>query len=179
LFSLFILDMIQTIEHIPRIKVNNDREVHGLLYADDTAITTTKRQHLQRKINALDRYFEEHGLRVNLDRTNVVIFRKGGRVAKLDVFYFKGKRISIVNTYTYLGVTFASSGLFARQPIIAKTKARNACARVKSILSKSRTCSFDTNIKLYESLVKSVLLYGAEIWGLRYTNKLKALQSVF
>jgi len=84
--------------------------------------------------------------------------------------------IKIVNQYTYLGVTFSSSGLFSKETVLAKAKARNAIARVRGIISKDRTGNWDSNIKLYETLVNSVLLYGVETWGLRYTNKLEALQ---
>jgi hypothetical protein len=43
------------------------------------------------------------GLSVNLDKTKVMVFGKGGRLSKYEKWGFNGNKIEIVNKYTYLG----------------------------------------------------------------------------
>jgi len=50
---------------------------------------------------------------VNIDKTKVVIFRKGGRIPNDIEFLYDGKRVDVVNKINYLGVVFSSGGSFS------------------------------------------------------------------
>jgi len=54
---------------------------------------------------------------VNLDKTNIVGFRKGGKLKESLQFFYDNKPIEIVSSYTYLGVPFHSSGTFHKTAI--------------------------------------------------------------
>jgi len=51
-------------------------------------------------------YCNRRKLIVNIDKTKVVIFRKGGRIPKDIEFLYDGKRVDMVNNFNYLGVVF-------------------------------------------------------------------------
>ena len=51
-------------------------------------------------------------LTVNIPKTKIVVFRKGGILSHHDHWFYSGQEIEIVNSFTYLGVVFSSGGSF-------------------------------------------------------------------
>ena len=45
------------------------------------------------------------GLKVNLDKTKVMVFRKGGHLAAHEKWFINGQRLEVVNSYVYPGYT--------------------------------------------------------------------------
>src|SRR5665811_334540 len=95
--------------------------------SDDNALLGDSKRNLQCKINCLETYCDENYLIVNLKKTKVMVIRRGGKVSKKHVFYYKNEPIEIVSNYTYLGVLFSSSGRFfnACNSFITKSIAAN------------------------------------------------------
>ena len=48
------------------------------------------------------------GLTVNLDKSKVVVFRKGGFLGAREKWIFNGNKLEVVNSYKYLGLTFST-----------------------------------------------------------------------
>lgn len=72
---------------------------------------------------------------------------------------------------------FVSSTLGLRAAEAAVAKSKLATGAAVRILARARSDSWESKLKLYHSLVTSVLLYAAPIWGLRYTDTLEKAQS--
>ena len=47
-------------------------------------------------------------LSVNLDKSIIITFQKGGYIASTESWRFGGNRLAVVNSYRYLGRTFSS-----------------------------------------------------------------------
>ena len=77
----------------------------------------------------------------------------------------------------YLGVKFTSCDLFAQQSDDAISRTAIAASSVRQILQKAKNNSFDTILKLWDSVTIATLLYAAEIWALRYCDTLETAQS--
>ena len=74
-----------------------------------------------------------------------------------------GKSIEDVNNFTYLGSIVSKNG-GANEDIIARLgKARHAFITLRPIW-RSRNTSRKTKLIIFETNVKSVLLYGLETW---------------
>jgi hypothetical protein len=71
--------------------VTNQRQVVGLLFADDLAVGATTRRGLQRAINCVKDFYEEWGLKINIDKTKVVVFKKGGKLSRDEKWWLDGK----------------------------------------------------------------------------------------
>jgi hypothetical protein len=56
---------------------------------------------LQHSLNALHHYCNKWDLRVNIDKTNVIIFNKSGRLFKNVHFKYYGNSIECVNEFKY------------------------------------------------------------------------------
>jgi hypothetical protein len=82
LFTLFISDLEELLQQLKvrGIKIDEDVELHILLYADDMVVLCPSKLGLQMKIRRLEKYFTANGLTVHLAKTKVVVFRGGGRL---------------------------------------------------------------------------------------------------
>ncbi len=112
---LFTMYMNQLIENI------NDGNVRGiyvteifpnvciLCYADDMVNIADTVHQLQKQINILECFCESYGMSVNLRKTKVVVFRRGGCLRKCEKWYYKGEQIECVNVYKYLGLLISCS----------------------------------------------------------------------
>jgi hypothetical protein len=103
-------------------------------------------------------------LTVNINKTKIVPFHRG-RLKVCPRFYYGDKQIEVVNKYTYLGVQFSVSGHFGVFCKSMLNKGKGITESVMQILSKSRSDSWDSRMKLYESVVLPTILYSSEIWG--------------
>jgi len=124
---------------------------------------------MKRKIRKLATYFEDDGLKHNIDKSKMVVFRKGGKLSKTGEFFLNGQEIECVNEYVYLGVVFSSSGLFRKAMKARKQRARIAIGKVIDILRRGTTESLTGANKLFESCIMTNLLNCSPVWGLRHT----------
>ena len=84
------------------------------MFADDLVILSESAKGLQNAIDRLQNYCTKWGLTVNIDKTKVVIFNKGGHPFSSYKFTLNGLKVDIVQSYCYLGIIFSSSGTFNR-----------------------------------------------------------------
>ena len=180
IFSLFIADMEQFFidRGCKGIKLNDLVEILVLFYADDLILLGESPEDLNRKLGILQQYCEENGLKVNIKKTKVIIFRKGGRLPG-DQFYYNNEKLEVVSTYVYLGICFSSSGLFRKAADDRCSKARQKSGVIRSLLAKGRSDSWETVTKLFDSCILPTLLYASPVWGLRYLDQLEKIQTKF
>jgi potassium voltage-gated channel Eag-related subfamily H protein 8 len=114
LFSLYINDLIQSLDIGACDSPALDNElIPCLLYADDIVLLSESAEGLQHSLNALHHYCNKWDLRVNIDKTKVIIFNKSGRLFKNVHFIYYGNSIECVNEFKYLGILFKPSGSFS------------------------------------------------------------------
>ena len=82
-----------------------------LLYADDTTICSESAEGLQQALDALSDYCDKWSLRVNVDKTKVVVFSRG-KVRKMPTVKYKGRSLEVVFEFQYLGVCFNYNNKF-------------------------------------------------------------------
>ena len=87
-------------------------KLYLLLYADDIVIFSNTSEGLQKGLDILSDYCQKWKLTVNIDKTKVMVFRKGGILPRNLSFTFQGNMIEIVNKFVYLGISFSTGGSF-------------------------------------------------------------------
>ena len=85
-----------------------------MLFADDVVLLSYTVIGLQQQLNILRDTAKKLGLVVNLQKSNVVVFRNGGHIAAREKWFYDGMKLEIVNQYKYLGVIFSKVNIFIR-----------------------------------------------------------------
>ena len=88
-------------------------KIFMLLYADDIMIFFKSAEELQEKLNLLVDYCNWWKLKINVKKTKIMIFRKGGILPRNLTFYYYGQQLEIVNKFRYLGVVSTVGGSFS------------------------------------------------------------------
>ena len=138
------------------------------MYADDIVILSSSREGLQRRLDKLESFCKDWCLDVNIDKTKVLIFNKTGKLMK-DEFKFDNNTLECVKHYRYLGVYFSVSGIFNFVQDDIYKKASKASFKLTKLVSSSEP-SINTSLHLFDHLIKPIVLYGSEIWGMFKTN---------
>lgn len=180
LHSLYASEMEKVLinSNVPGIKIVHYFFLHQLCYADDTVLASTP-VYLQQKINILKEYFEKLGLKLNLRKTKVMVFMKGGRLhSGLNFRYGEGK-IDIVSEYTYLGVPFSFSGVYIQAAKHFKQKGMSALGSVWKVIMGGKTNSWFEKLTLFRSICVSSIMYASTLWGLQYMELVEDVQQYF
>ncbi|KAK2717648.1 hypothetical protein QYM36_006427 [Artemia franciscana] len=106
LFGIFVHDIIELLEKrwAPIVKVAN-KTISALLFADNMEIVAKTARELQILIDLMAEYLESKKLRLNLGKTEIMIFNKGGRRNSVENerFRFEGQENKVVEKAKYLG----------------------------------------------------------------------------
>jgi hypothetical protein len=145
--------------------------IYSLLYADDMLIFSENSDGLQKSLDILSLYAETWGLKVNCNKSNIMIFRNpGAPLDNLEWTINNGRnRLTVVEKYKYLGIWFTQTGI-SKYALEQRTDVGNKAKF--SLLSSLKDLDLDsiTVFHLFDALVSSVLLYGAEVWGFLKTK---------
>ena len=125
LVSLFIneltKDIIESGKH--GIQLASDLiELLILLFADDVVLLSDSVFGLQTQLNILFNTAKRLDLIVNLDKSNIVVFRNGGHLALNETWYFGNEKLEVVNMYKYLGVYKAHVLTYSKRPCRSSQK---------------------------------------------------------
>ncbi len=143
----------------------NRKKIYMLAYADDVVIIAKSAGDLQRLIDRLGRFLERKQLVLNVGKSKIMIFKKGGRGARNEQWRWKGQQIETVKEFKYLGYTFQTNNGRAAHLRVLEKKAEIALRRIWGIGERRFSADFKLRMKLYNSMVKSILMYGSEVWG--------------
>ncbi len=149
-----------------------------LMYADDTVILCDNENEMKKTLLALETYCNNWKLKVNCDKTKIVIFSRGRVDTERYNFKFGTSDIEIVREYKYLGLTFNYNGRFRQGELVLKKQATRA---MFSLISKCRKFDLpvDIQLDLFASMVKPVMLYATEVWGYYVIRELDQLHIKF
>ena len=136
LFNLFLSDFEPMIEKCgDNVKLNKEKNVSCLLWADDILLLSETESGLQSKLNQLESYCNVNKLSVNTDKTKCMVFNKTGRALKRHKFVYKGELLDSVREYKYLGFLVTPSGEIRSGLEDLRKRALKAYAKLKTILA--------------------------------------------
>lgn len=180
LFILFINDFETFLrsKHLCGVNIDGNTDLLSLLYADDAVILADSPSNMRKILSAVEEYAFINNLVVNTKKTKIVHFRSGGRQTQ-QRFLYKGENIEVVSSYEYLGVPFSSSslGLTAAKHFV--NKAKMAIGASQKLFTSCKADSLQSRMVIFDSAVRSVLLYSASFWSLRYLGLIETVQLDF
>jgi hypothetical protein len=134
-------------------------QLDDLDFADDLAMLSHTRQQMQDKTTKLTDTSAQVGLDIHELKTQILKINS----TSTDPVTLKGNNLDEVSSFTYLGSVINQQGGTDEDVKSRIGKARAAFTTLKNIW-KSQQISTKTKIRLFNSNVKSVLLYGSESW---------------
>lgn len=143
-------------------------QLDDLDFADDLALLSHSRLQMQDKTTELAATSLQVGLKIHEGKTKILKIN----AASEDPVILNGNELEEVETFTYLGSIINMQGGTDADVRARIGKARAAYLQLKNIWS-SKVVSTRTKIRLFNSNVKSVLLYGAETWRTTKTTTKK------
>ena len=169
IFSLFIHELTKEIRKKGKHGVQLSPEMVQiliLLFADDVALIADSIGGLQNQLNILHEVAIKLDLEVNLNKSNIVVFRNGGHLAKTEKWLFNGENMLVVNAYKYLGIFLTTKLCFTQTFEDLAMKAKKGIIGILRTLWSIGEHSPAIFFKLFDCQITPILTYGAEIWGL-------------
>ena len=167
LFSLYINELAIEITRNGRHGVSLETyELLALLLADDIILCSETVIGLQTQLNILYRAASRLHLTVNLTKSNIIVFRKGGYLAEKERWFYNGTIMPVVNAYKYLGIIFSTKLSFTAACKDVSSKAKRALLYIIQRLRQYDNSSFQIFIKIFDAQIQPIMQYGSELWGL-------------
>ena len=104
-------------------------------------------------------------MKVNLAKTKIVVFRKGGFLKACEKWKYGTEGIEVMNCYKYLGLHFTTRLSLTRTVGELANKAKIKTSQIFRCLWKLGQVPRDVFFKIYDAQIVPILLYGSELWG--------------
>ena len=156
-----------------------DANLFYLLFADDLTLFSNTVIGLQRLIDRLSDYCNQWKLTVNIDKTKIMVFRRGGPLSRTEKWFYNGSQIETVSYFKYLGVTFSSSGNWSRNNVTMGERGLRALNYIRSINIKLTSLPVNALCTMFDSMVIPAMTYGGEIWGFGECTGIERVQVKF
>ena len=177
LFIFFINDILQSISsNVDNTLSINDFNLFMLLYADDTVLFAKSAETLQNMLTKLHEYSTLWDLKVNTEKTKIMIFERG-RKTNVDLYY-SNTLLEVVDNFKYLGTMFYKNGGWNRTQKYLSDYGSFAFHNLNRLFQ-NITLSDTEKFKLFDCLVGSVLSYASEVWSFHKAPDVERLHTRF
>jgi hypothetical protein len=142
------------------------RKIGLIMYADDIVICAESPDMIKMMLNELIEFLEDCKLKMNMEKTHIMIFgKKGGRAQQVEKIFIKKKEVKRVTSFKYLGVIIKQDLTFDLHVEDRSAQAKKALNASWTKLINNDLVPEEVKIRIYKSAVESIVLYGAELWG--------------
>ena len=132
----------------------------------DMVLLAEEEEMLRKELKILGEWCVEWAVKVNVGKCGIVHLRKRRVKRSEEEFRVNGERINVTAEYKCLGCVISEhlDGKWMLEER-AGAGARALSAWLKRCIATVGVVKGESFTKLWEALVESVLLYGAEVWG--------------
>ncbi len=116
---------------------------------------------------------------MNLEKSYIVVFRNGGYLKGTEKWIYNGEHLKSVSYCKYLGIIFSSRLVWTKACETLSIQAKKASFPVIEILRKFPSITLTTALKIFDTKIAPILLYGSEIWGYKYCDSVEKIQCFF
>ncbi|VDP39738.1 unnamed protein product [Schistosoma margrebowiei] len=141
------------------IQWTTQNQVDDLYFADDLVLLSHTHEQMQIKTASVAAFSASVGPSIRKGKTNVLKFK----VENSNPITLDGETLEDVESFTYLGSIIDEQGGSDEDVMVKIGKARVAFPQLKNIWN-SKQRSTNIKVRIFNTNVKAVLLYGAETW---------------
>ncbi|GLC60471.1 hypothetical protein PLESTB_001617100 [Pleodorina starrii] len=146
------------------------KRVPELLYADDLTLFATNPARMQFLLDRLVEYCEGFGMSLNVNKCELLVF--AGRQDTLATLMegasqlrFAGQPVPVKERAKYLGLRYGPSFSFDSCRMELCDVGRRAVFALMQKLDRNRIWVPDLMLRCFDVQIRSLLSYGAEVWG--------------
>jgi len=111
------------------------------------------------------KYCNKWKLVVNIAKTKIRVFRKGGQLRSNMKFIYKRNELETVQNFTYLGIVFTTGGSFTCTFLNRSGQATKAFYKLKQCLLRYPLVTVKYRLDLFDKLIMPILKYGSDVLG--------------
>ena len=164
LFNIFVNELAERLCKTGLGVPAADKTICSLFYADDVVILAKCPLDLQKMISVVDKFCDEWRMKLNLNKSKVMIVNAPPKKLKSRRRWFsRGKRIEIVNKYKYLGIWFNNILSWSDHFKYIISKAKQKSQLLRNFITK-RQVTPRAKLLVWLAFVRPLLDYGCEIW---------------
>ena len=142
-----------------------DEELWEMLFADDLIIIAETLDQLQERYLAWEDKLEGGGAKVNTDKTEIMVSRRGMREEAI-MLAGNGQELKQVASFRYLGAVITEEGGTEEAVKLRIKEAWRKWSELSGVIL-DKKIPLKLRMKIYKTVLRPVLLYGGEIWALR------------
>lgn len=144
----------------------NGEIISNLRFADDIAVLAEDTVSLQKMINNVADVSQKMGMKINTSKTEIQYLGKGSKQMDLQL---NGQSLTQTESFVYLGGLISGKDGTDADVTRRIAAARTTFQMLHKIWS-SKELSKHTKLRVFETLVLSVLLYNTETWTLKVAS---------
>ena len=145
-----------------------------VMFADDVVVFSDDPHSLQNILNSLDTFCKQLSLQINPVKTKILVFGKHPKRVT-QIWKIDNNTVDIVDSYKYLGTWLSWKGDF--KICLDKIYKRTILSllQLQQRIIALNLSDIEILLRLFNTLIKPILLYNAEIWGL---NDIQILENL-
>lgn len=142
------------------------------------AILGKSAKEVQTHLDNLYQYCNMWGLKVNTDKTKIMLFRKRGKINQHEKWLYNKQNIEVVDNFNYLGTVINFNGSFSLNQEHLSSKATKA---LKTLLFKCTEYDLKPKLlcKMFDAFVEPILNHASEICGFTILKELERIYLKF
>ena len=112
-------------------------------------------------------------------KQKLLFFRNGGPLRSYENWFYYNKPLNVTALYKYLGFLFTHTLSWNLAKLKLATQARKAIVLIKAFYKHFVNFFHSEHFELFDSIIKPILLYGAEVWGTSLAVEIEQIQAKF
>jgi hypothetical protein len=125
----------------------------GLLFADGLAVGAKTIIGLQRAISCIKDFCEEWSLKINVIKTKIVVFKKGGKLSRDEKWQLGREEIEVVKEIKYLRVVLDSRGTWDKERKQVAIRGKSALNSINLCVTRAPNIKVKVLEQVYNALV--------------------------
>ena len=147
-------------------------QISHFLYADDLVLLSLTKEGLQLNLDRLNKYAEDNGLKINVNKTKTMVFNYSGRLI-WHSFSIGNKRLQQVQTFCYLGFEVKASGIVKLAAQTLYDKANKGMRPLMGAVARFNIL-VRTSLRLFHTYISPIALTTSENWMSLSKRKLES-----
>ena len=153
--------------NLGRLKANTKVKIatlRELLFADDCALNSNTEVEMQQCVNHFSRACDNFDFTISTNKTEVMHQPEPRKMYQKPHIFVKDEPLKATDSFTYLGSILSREANIDVEVNNSLSKASSALGRLQKKVWDRRAISQDIKIKVYMTVVLTVLLYACESW---------------